>query len=269
MRHLLIAALAGGLTVSFSAAAGAENHACQGATDFNTASYGCGGKDDDVIPAPSPAPSPLGGASPHSRQRTVPMKVVAEIRTDEDGNDCIATVAIPFDQPVPSNPNLNQFVLNDCPVEPSAPGGGEPAVEPEVLARQAWLGGVHPQPRPEVPPGRSIVGLPAYLVSNTVLTDGLDAQTEIGPLRLRATGELFVDWGDGSGMTGPYDSPGRPYPDGGIHHVYQHHGTYDITVVQRWRVQWTFDDASGTFSQDAPPVIIDDYPVIEVQAVVQ
>lgn len=58
-------------------------------------------------------------------------------------------------------------------------------------------------------------------------------------------------------------------PHGGIDHIYQHRGTYDITVVQRWRVGWTYDDENGTFYEDGPPVIIDNHPVIEVQAVLQ
>jgi hypothetical protein len=70
-------------------------------------------------------------------------------------------------------------------------------------------------------------------------------------------------------MTGPYDNAGEPHPHGTITHVYQHHGSYDVTVVQRWHVAWSFDDANGSFSQDAPPVVIEDYPVREIQAVLE
>jgi hypothetical protein len=270
MQRLLALVTAAAWAVSLSAPVGAaEDPVCEYVVDVNGSRHRvCEGTVIDHLPGESPASSPSGDASRTSGPR-VPMKAVGTLGEDEFGNPCVATTYIPMEQEAPPESDLIQFIMNDCPLEPAAPGEGAPAIDPQAIARRVWLSRPSPQPTPEIPPGRMLVGLPAYLVTNAQLHDEIDTDTAIGPLHMTATAELWVDWGDGSGLTGPYRSPGAPYPDGDITHVYQHHGTYDVIVIQRWSVEWSFAGASGTFVQDDAPVTIDDYPVIEVQAVLE
>jgi hypothetical protein len=250
----------------------AATHNCYGEIDalLNTAETYCAVHVEHVVPGSGGAVAVDDGPTLVSTGSSpaVPMRTVAVGEEDENGETCVRAVFIPVEQEPPPESIGVEFNLNRCPPTPADEAGGAAVVDPQVIAFDVWADRPRPQPTPQVPPGHSIVGLPAYLVSGATMTDAFGTETAAGPLRIDATSQLWVDWGDGTGMTGPWTTPGRPYPNGDIAHTYQHRGTYTITVVQRWHVRWAYDHAAGSFWQDAPPVTITDHPVREVQAVV-
>ncbi len=81
-----------------------------------------------------------------------------------------------------------------------------------------------------------------------------------------ATGNYFVDWGDGT-TTGPHAQEGDPWPNGRITHEYLRVGAYDVVVTERWTATWHFGSESGTLSELRTTGRIDDFPVEQIQAV--
>lgn len=75
-----------------------------------------------------------------------------------------------------------------------------------------------PEPVPRIAPGYMLAGKTAYLEAGTVPTARFEHPTPFGTLAIEATGQVFVDWGDGSAVDGPYDSAGGPWPEGRITH---------------------------------------------------
>ncbi|MEX2550861.1 MAG: hypothetical protein WD638_11580 [Nitriliruptoraceae bacterium] len=131
----------------------------------------------------------------------------------------------------------------DCP-------GGAAAAVPAVVLRDAVrtaVTGQLPRPEPWIAPGFALTGLDAYLDTGPGHDLRYD-QTEIvevGPftytVEVAARGTTSVDWGDGSDAV-TYEVPGRPYPSGAIHHVYRDAGPVDVTVIDRWVIDFRVVD---------------------------
>jgi hypothetical protein len=153
-------------------------------------------------------------------------------------------------------------VFPDCESDPAVPA----TVTPREVAQSHWSDLDLPTPQVSIPPGNMIVGIPAYLVTDSPFTLPFAETTVFDDLRIETASHLVVDWGDGT-VTGPHTEPGRPHPVGGIEHVYQRHGTYDVTVTQVWTGTWRWGDDQGPLPERRVSTTIADYPVREIQAV--
>lgn len=161
----------------------------------------------------------------------------------------------------------------DC---PAAPGEQVPLVALRDTVR-ALVTGQLPRPRPSIPPGYALTGMPAYLVTGDdhVLTYDADHSVQVGPfwfeLGITATGRTIVDWGDGSEPVVAHE-PGRPYPDGRVHHTYRDRGRVEVTTTDDWTVMFTATEPSGatltdTIGATLTDVVLDDFPVQTYRAV--
>jgi hypothetical protein len=121
-----------------------------------------------------------------------------------------------------------------------------PQIEAAAFLERVGL----PTPQPHVAPGRLPVGFRAYLETNAPTTQTFTTDTPFGPLVLTATAEIYVDWDDPhddiDGWEGPMSGQPGPYPDGGITHLYQYDGLYQIAVRYAWTATWSIGDVSGT-----------------------
>jgi hypothetical protein len=128
-----------------------------------------------------------------------------------------------------------------------------------------------PRPTPEIPPGFGLPGLRMYLVTGHELTYGpvevdLDVVGFSLPVTFTAAGTSEVDWGDGTVTT--HDVAGLPYPNGQINHVWTDAGPYDITVTDRWTVDYDVAGMlSGTIEGTLDGVTVADFEVRERRAV--
>ena len=136
-----------------------------------------------------------------------------------------------------------------------------------MFARRYWEEVVLPQPRPEIDPGRAITGKLAYLETNGQTRTIYTNSTIFGPLEIIATGTYMVDWGDGE-TSGPHTLEGKPWPDGHITHEYEHVGSYDIVVTEKWTATWRLGGESGVLRELETEGQINDFPVQQLQAVI-
>lgn len=165
------------------------------------------------------------------------------------------------------------------------------ALTPDVQAYLAWRDTiVLPPPAGELDPGDEVVtGMDTYLQIGAYEPDwdsdgAPQTVTYTGPIRIVATAEHQVDWGDGTVTPSPstwHATNGRPWmedpPDDApepITHVYQDATEGDsmrtITVTTRWTARWsTLDGSLGgvvpffRYSESAVDLDVD-----EVQSVV-
>ena len=125
---------------------------------------------------------------------------------------------------------------------PATPWRCNGSVETRQPASQLrfWQNVPLPEPSPQIQPGRAITGKFAYLETHGAPrpTPSTQATTPFGPFHIVATGNYFVDWGDGT-TTGPHAQEGDPWPNGRITHEYLRVGTYDVVVTERWTATWT------------------------------
>lgn len=103
-----------------------------------------------------------------------------------------------------------------------------------------------PTPQFKVPPGYALTGLRAYLTSSCLLSKSFSDNTPLGNATITASGQLWVRWNSDKGWSGPYDTCGRPWPNGTIHHVYEASGTAAISVRETWTAAWSLGENSGT-----------------------
>jgi hypothetical protein len=161
--------------------------------------------------------------------------------------------------------------LAACPLDFSFSALPLPATNPATLAISFWRRIPLPVPRPQVPPGYAITGLPAYLVTNGILHPAPYAEnTPLGPLTIVATGSYFVDWGDGTAPTwaGPYGQEGGPYPNGDIVHTYDNAGVVTVTLDENWSADWTIGPFHGVLPDLRTVATIRDFRVSQLQAVI-
>jgi len=162
----------------------------------------------------------------------------------------------------------------DCPVDPVDQ-------VPIVVVRDAVRGVAIeqlPRPTPEIPPGKALTGLPAFLVTahdvggsdlafgpvQTTVDLGLFTAT----VEIEAHGTTTVDWGDGTVTS--HTVVGTPWPDGQVRHTYTDKGTVTVTVTDHWQVEFRVIDPvsiTDTVTAELQAVAIDDFPVREYRAV--
>ncbi|MHB1533810.1 MAG: hypothetical protein ACYC1D_04200 [Acidimicrobiales bacterium] len=138
------------------------------------------------------------------------------------------------------------------------------------MALQFWQTLPLPVPHPTIPPGYALAGKPAYLVTGgTTAPPAWSENTPLGPLRIQAVGEYFVDWGDGTSpaLAGPYDVEGQAWPVGGVSHTYDVVGVDTVTVDERWTARWSLAGATGSLGQLQTQATIVGLPVRQVEAV--
>jgi hypothetical protein len=126
-----------------------------------------------------------------------------------------------------------------------------------------------PPSRPHIAPGYAITGKKAFLQTDGPTTQTQTFDTILGPLAVTFEASTFtVDWGDGAGIdSGPFDIPGRPYPDGEAAHVYTHAKAYDVVVRTSWTARWSVAGESGALGGLSRTERIDDFQARQLQAV--
>lgn len=190
--------------------------------------------------------------------------------TGPDGQPCVIGVYAPMP---PGNPEEERAWARElweelltkghmCPGQP-----GAPPVSPRIIAVSFWQDIPLPKPAPSIAPGWAITGKTAFLETHGQRRHDYSQSTPFGPLGLAATGQYYVDWGDGQ-TTGPYDVEGGPWPDGQITHTYVNVGHYDIVVTEKWSSTWHLGDESGTLSGLQTQGSLPDFRVEQIQAVI-
>ena len=147
------------------------------------------------------------------------------------------------------------------------PGANEAALDPVVIAIQAWQHIPLPKPNPHIAPGWMITGKYAYLETQGELRHTYTTDTPLGPITLEASGRYYVDWGDGT-RDGPYTVEGRPWPDGEITHTYIDVGLYDVVVTEEWTADWRVAGFGGTLGGMRTEGRIPAFRVEQIQVVV-
>lgn len=146
-----------------------------------------------------------------------------------------------------------------------------PETTPAAQAAEYWrvVGeDLLPRPTPRIAPGFMLAGKLAYLEAGTVPTARFEHPTPAGVLTIDARAEHYVDWGDDSELDGPFGDAGGPWPDGTITHYWTDVGHYDVRVIQRWVGRWSLGADSGELAGLETVGVIDDFPVEELQAVI-
>jgi hypothetical protein len=204
------------------------------------------------------------------------------LTTGPDGQPCVTTALRPESAPgtneapayVPdggpslgTEDNSNLYhTYAPCP-QSATP---DPAIldTPQSEAARFWERVPLPKPQPQIAPGWAITGKLAYLETNGELQHTYRSDTPFGPLEISATGQYYVDWGDGE-SSGPHSSEGKAWPDGTITHEYIWAGTYDIVVTERWTASWRIGGRSGTLRELRTTGRINDFPARQIQAVIR
>ncbi|MHB8506941.1 MAG: hypothetical protein ACYDEN_14690 [Acidimicrobiales bacterium] len=123
-----------------------------------------------------------------------------------------------------------------------------------------------PSPRPSAPPGYGITGKLVYLMAGDVEVVSRSFATPLGGLSITIQGSYSVAWGDGT-TTGPYGTPGGPWPTGTITHTYDVVGSYTIAVSETWTARWSLGGASGTLADLVTTGTIPAFAVRQIEAV--
>lgn len=142
----------------------------------------------------------------------------------------------------------------------------DPAVLALELARSFWYETSLPHPKARIAPGWAITGKRAYLEVDMPLDRRFEHDTPMGPLVVRSSARITVDWGDGA-RTRAVRSQGGPWPGGDLTHTWTDAGAVDVVVRAGWTAQWTLGPYAGSLQRLSTSAVIDDFPVREVQAV--
>ena len=216
-------------------------------------------------PAP-PTPGPVSHGAPAPPTKPPPL---VQVVVNGPNGPCLTLVPQYPQQNATVRDWLASVSFPACPPAPAQVAVQRPVLDPVTLAVQFWRTVPLPVPHPTIPPGYAITGKPAYLVTGgSTQPDPFVEQTPLGQLTIEAVGTYDVDWGDGSGWQGPYRSEGQPYPQGGVSHVYDNVGTYDVVVREQWTARWQLAGAVGTLGGLQTTATIGAYPVRQVQAVI-
>jgi hypothetical protein len=220
-------------------------------------------------PAATPARSPL--PPPPS-----PSTVVAGRLDLVDGQRCVRIIDVPGDPDSPQALELELLALQYYRDHGPCPGTDVPPAiltpSPGAVAHQLWRDQVQlPTPTLAIPPGRAIVGKPAYLTIHGPHHQRWHFDALGYAIDLAATSTYTIDWGDGTTHT-DITTQGGPWPDGDLRHTYQHAGHYHVTVTQHWTATWTAASADGTTSGTIDGVLtttgtLTNFPVQQIQAV--
>ena len=169
-----------------------------------------------------------------------------------DGGTCLDTETVRLGRdPFPGeDSNSEMQFLRLLRTYSLCPDAQLPTTTPEIEAA-AFLERVGlPTPQPYIEPGRLPVGFEAFLETGAPTTQTFTTDTPFGPLTLTATAQIYVDWDDPhddiDGWEGPMAGQPGPYPDGGIRHLYQYDGLYEIAVRYAWTATWSIGAVGGT-----------------------
>ncbi len=192
-----------------------------------------------------------------------------------DGTLCVRMIRRAYSSPLGvATAGDTQNILSTATADdyPPCPGTPRPATTAATEAASFWrVAGedLLPKPDPRIAPGYMLAGKRAYLEARTVPAATFTHPTPLGRLTIEATsGKLYVDWGDGAGLRGPYDGPGAPWPDGTITHFWTDARTYDVRVQQRWTATWRLASGeSGELDALTTEAVLEDFEVRELQAV--
>jgi len=209
-------------------------------------------------------------------QRPAWYAVVPSVVTQPDGSRCARNIRRRFTDPAAAAAaeNIRQnyewlitvggfLPCQTADAPPAAPTPAEQAVSFWRVQGEDLL----PKPSPRIAPGYMLAGKMAYLEAGSQSTARFEHPTPLGTLVIEAAGRLMVDWGDGSGLTGPHTGPGGPWPDGNITHFWTTAATYDVRVVQRWTGRWSLAGVAGPLDGLETEGVIDDFEVRQLQAV--
>ena len=150
------------------------------------------------------------------------------------------------------------------------PAGPAAPAAPAAIAAQFWNSeGENPlmRPSPRIRPGYAVTGKTAYLETGGTVAQAFADPTGAGALQIEASGQFWVDWGDGTALHGPFDSTGAPYPDGTITHVWADTGSYVVTVYEKWTARWSLAGQTGTLGGLRTVGQIPGFPVKELVSV--
>ena len=175
------------------------------------------------------------------------------LSADPDGNTCVDTEVVRLGREPSAEEDMQsetQF-LQLLQTFALCPDAEVPQTTPALEALSFVRTIPFPTPEPHVAPGSLPVGFESFLETGapTAQTFG-PVPTPFGDLVVTATADIYVDWDDPhdevAGEHGPYDAEPGPYPDGGIRHVYQYDGLYEIAVRYVWSVDWVIGGHSGS-----------------------
>lgn len=123
-----------------------------------------------------------------------------------------------------------------------------------------------PSPAPVMTPYFGIFGLDSYLSSGAKFVDQISVSTIAGKVVAVASGQLTIDYGDGSTPFGPTSNSGGTYPLGDLMHLYKNTGCYRITIVENWSVNYSGGGSSGTIGGITTRGSLNNYCVYQMNA---
>jgi hypothetical protein len=177
--------------------------------------------------------------------------VVTTVSNTDPSYPCIT-----MRQPGSMSLGAAQSAVANSPLPP-CPGGETPAQAVRRLFEEQYRAQL-PAPSPRVEPDSSgVTGLEVFLEIDDVEPPPFPS----GGFGVTVARTLEVHWGDDDDWE-PAPSPGGPYPDGDLTHVYEEAGVHTITVRTTWSVSWD--------GGDLPEVSLEgtvDVTIREVQAI--
>lgn len=202
---------------------------------------------------------------------TEPMVSVPTLTTGADGGDCLGFVDRPATElatgATTAEENAEWMLLYASQWLDPCEGAAVPPLTPAMWT-YSWLRSVDlPVPDPQLGV-LWVVGIPPPLHIGSELTAGFSDASPFGPASMQVTSEVWIDWGDGEGFTGPYATAGsrdvdaEPFP-----FVWQRAGFYDVTVQQRWTAEWSVGATGGTLDGLTTEGTREDFEVISIEAV--
>jgi len=148
-----------------------------------------------------------------------------------------------------------------------APPAGPTAADITAVVRDYVRTLSMPVPKPQMSASEGITGARHSLDLHTQASRAFpNENTSFGQLKATAHGSFTVDWGDGT--KGTYSTTGAPWPNSNITHFWTTRGTYNISVIASWSVDWSLGGYSGVITGLQTTGTINNWPVIEAQAVI-
>ncbi len=235
-------------------------------------------------PTPAgPSASPPASSSPGPSQPTNAVNVTQVANTG--GQPCYYTGAVGTTGvsgatigKLQALGGLAVLAYQPCPAQaggaappPAAVAGAPPAPRPTPiqLAQRFWDTIRLPAPHPTTRPDFAVTGKPTYLtMGDAVDPPPWTRTTPFGTLAITARGSYTVTWGDGTTPTGPYRTPGAPYPSGTVTHTYDTTGVVSITVREQWTATWAIGGLHGVLRTLHTTGVDPGLAVRQIQAVI-